>query len=339
VSEGRAARFSLANRAVVGSRIVSAASWQFRSGNLARWALRASPTRPPSNGSAATLLEPGASNRASRRLKRPMGRRPAPNGNNRCVASPSLEPTRGTLKKLYALSGNRCAFQGDRGGCEEVLAKRAWPRVQAEAAHICGENEGAARYDENMTPEDRRAFENLILLCRNHHNEVDYLEPDRYSVEILREWKARHEERAETPDKWALEERVDEDWFAIVLLRTQFGVGDAVNLEGTATERSGASADLSVHAGTAAGGTASAFDAAGASDEVGVRRPGTGVAVGLVNEHDQAGSIRPEAGNSDAKQIEISDSDLVTASDDVSVLLTEDGDALLSENGSPVVLE
>ncbi|KQN86598.1 hypothetical protein ASE96_13620 [Arthrobacter sp. Leaf69] len=44
-----------------------------------------------------------------------------------------------------------------------------------------------------MTDDERRAFANLILLCKPHHDLVDKRHPDRYSVERLVEWKSERE--------------------------------------------------------------------------------------------------------------------------------------------------
>jgi hypothetical protein len=35
-----------------------------------------------------------------------------------------------------------------------------------------------------MTDEQRYDFDNLILLCPNHHARIDDLEPDRFTVEM-----------------------------------------------------------------------------------------------------------------------------------------------------------
>src|SRR4051812_48995952 len=104
------------------------------------------------------------------------------------MASRRGEPTPGTARKLMALSGNRCAWQGPDGrGCEVELARPEWPRTQAKFAHIYGENEGSARYDASKTDEEVRSYENIVVVCGNHHDLIDYLEPENYSVDVLRE--------------------------------------------------------------------------------------------------------------------------------------------------------
>ena len=107
-------------------------------------------------------------------------------------------------KALFAMSGNVCAFADpDRGlGCEQRLADPAWESVQAIICHIHGWSPGGPRYVE-MPDEERNAFENLILLCPNHSNLIDRVEPDLYPAEKLIEMKRRHESRyGSGPELW-----------------------------------------------------------------------------------------------------------------------------------------
>lgn len=90
-------------------------------------------------------------------------------------------------------SGDRCAFPG----CDNHLSvdgASANTVVVGQAAHIAGENPGAARYDQNMTDEARNAYPNLIYLCGDHHTRIDKQEVD-FSVAKLLQMKVDHEER------------------------------------------------------------------------------------------------------------------------------------------------
>jgi hypothetical protein len=60
-------------------------------------------------------------------------------------------------------------------------------------AHIRAAERGGPRYVANMTDEQRRAFSNLILLCKAHHDIVDKLRVQDFSIETLGEWKAERE--------------------------------------------------------------------------------------------------------------------------------------------------
>lgn len=74
-----------------------------------------------------------------------------------------------------------------------VFVKPGQPSVNVHIAHIEGAEIGSARYNEKMTNEERRSFANLLLLCVPHHDLVDHKEPDQYTVEMLRGWKASRE--------------------------------------------------------------------------------------------------------------------------------------------------
>jgi len=97
------------------------------------------------------------------------------------------EPSLATIKRLFAVSGNKCAFPR----CVQSLID-ANGTVTGEICHIKGRKPNSPRYDANQTEDERRAFENLILMCPIHHKVIDD-DPDSYTVERLLEIKARHE--------------------------------------------------------------------------------------------------------------------------------------------------
>jgi hypothetical protein len=82
-----------------------------------------------------------------------------------------------TLKLLFALSGNQCAFPS----CKEKIVDDF--NVLGEICHIEDANPGC-RYNPNQTDEERDSFKNLILLCRNHH--VITNDKISYPVEVLK---------------------------------------------------------------------------------------------------------------------------------------------------------
>ena len=75
------------------------------------------------------------------------------------------------------------------------------------AAHIAGEHSGhpptrknrAARYDPNMTDEQRNSYPNLIYLCRNCHQEIDVIPhgENKYPVPFLSAVKTAHESKVQ----------------------------------------------------------------------------------------------------------------------------------------------
>ncbi len=107
--------------------------------------------------------------------------------------------TAATERALYAFSGTRCYFPD----CPEpvIVFVDDEPVSNVHIAHIRGAKKGSARYDATMDDDERRAFTDLLLLCKPHHDVVDKRHPDRYSVETLVEWKALRESAAEIDSK------------------------------------------------------------------------------------------------------------------------------------------
>jgi hypothetical protein len=98
------------------------------------------------------------------------------------------KPSTATAKQLFALSGNRCSFPG----CGRQIVDPATGDLQGAITHINAVSPGGPRYDPTQTDEQRQRVENLILLCHDHHAEIDR-NTDSYSVEFLRGVKAANE--------------------------------------------------------------------------------------------------------------------------------------------------
>lgn len=103
-------------------------------------------------------------------------------------------PSMPTIKRLYAVSGNVCAYPG----CTHPLVDETSGTVISEICHIkghrpgVGNRRGAARYDRNQTASQRHDFDNLILMCSNHHEVIDNDE-NTWTVARLKQLKAKHE--------------------------------------------------------------------------------------------------------------------------------------------------
>jgi hypothetical protein len=63
------------------------------------------------------------------------------------------------------------------------------------AAHITAASPGGPRYDPQLSPEERSSIDNAIWLCQNCAKMVDNDE-QRYTADLLREWKFLSEQRA-----------------------------------------------------------------------------------------------------------------------------------------------
>jgi len=91
------------------------------------------------------------------------------------------------VRALFAKSGNRCAF----AGCNNVLIKHDDLYV-GEIAHIEAAESGGPRYNPKQTDDERRSYDNLMLLCHEHHVEIDD-DASRYNPQVLRNIKRAHE--------------------------------------------------------------------------------------------------------------------------------------------------
>ncbi|MCJ7565662.1 MAG: hypothetical protein MUP52_13880 [Candidatus Aminicenantes bacterium] len=100
------------------------------------------------------------------------------------MASPTVQ----TIKRLFAVSGNRCAFPK----CNTPLVDAASGKVTGRICHIKARQPGGPRYDVSQTEEDRHGSGNLFLLCPIHHDVVDD-DTESYTVERLTQIKAAHE--------------------------------------------------------------------------------------------------------------------------------------------------
>jgi hypothetical protein len=99
-----------------------------------------------------------------------------------------IAPARETLIALFAKSGNVCAFPGCTH--ELVTSKNLFV---AQICHIEAANPGGQRFNPNATDEQRRSFENLLVLCYKHHKETDDVTV--YDVNALRAIKHQHESK------------------------------------------------------------------------------------------------------------------------------------------------
>ncbi len=97
-----------------------------------------------------------------------------------------------TLRRLDTLSGNQCASPS----CTNLLIARDGETILSKVCHIQAVSLGGPRFNPNMTDDDRRHYNNLILLCDECHRIIDNSTNELdYTVEILEEWKKEHESK------------------------------------------------------------------------------------------------------------------------------------------------
>src|SRR5260370_212560 len=134
-------------------------------------------------------------------------------------------PTVSTLKTLFTLSGNRCAFPK----CTNRLVEEPSGTLVGKVCHIKGKSSGPGsnRYDKNQTDEQRHSVGNLIVLCPKHHDVIDDDE-ESYTVERLVKMKADHEGkmREETAPSDALAEK-----FAVAIYNNTVTGGSIIHTQ------------------------------------------------------------------------------------------------------------
>lgn len=101
------------------------------------------------------------------------------------------EPVR---TKLQVLAGGRCEFLNcnkpvwfDEGTTKEDNF--------AHIAHIVGASPDGPRGDKELSEKLQTELGNLMLLCFQHHRLIDGENAEDYSLEMLRDYKRKHEER------------------------------------------------------------------------------------------------------------------------------------------------
>jgi HNH endonuclease len=96
------------------------------------------------------------------------------------------------IKLLWGRSGNRCAI------CKIELSPNGSVETIGEIAHIVSRTREGPRGNEALPLSKRDDYSNLMLLCPNHHSEIDKL-PDSWPSSKLHQLKEEHE-------KWVSEQ-------------------------------------------------------------------------------------------------------------------------------------
>ena len=97
-----------------------------------------------------------------------------------------------TLKILFGLSGNLCAYPGCTNKVIERATEQSDEQVIGHVCHIYALSEKGPRGKPGLTAEELNSPENLILLCPTHHRLVD-CQHESYPAEELKKWKREHE--------------------------------------------------------------------------------------------------------------------------------------------------
>lgn len=104
----------------------------------------------------------------------------------------SRQYKRSTIRRLDTLSGNECAHPE----CTKKLIAEDGISITSKICHIAAASKKGPRFDPSMTDDDRSGFDNLILLCDEHHVIIDNQEHEGiYPTSLLKKWKSDHEKK------------------------------------------------------------------------------------------------------------------------------------------------
>ncbi|MDH7911360.1 hypothetical protein [Winogradskyella sp. SYSU M77433] len=93
------------------------------------------------------------------------------------------------IKRLFVESHNQCA----EPNCSNFLIAEDNITVIGKICHIEAANKNGPRFNEKMTNDQRRSYDNLILLCDKHHQVIDNpLNESKFKKERLLQWKYNH---------------------------------------------------------------------------------------------------------------------------------------------------
>jgi hypothetical protein len=134
---------------------------------------------------------------------------------------------------LWAKAAGMCAHPD----CKKRLVLAATRKDEAakigEAAHIVARRKDGPRGDGGIPADELRRYDNLVLLCANHHTMVD-AQPDTYPVETLRTWKAEHEAWVEAVTAniggapWTAIVQEERPWIDLAEAKQALGAGNCV---------------------------------------------------------------------------------------------------------------
>jgi len=96
------------------------------------------------------------------------------------------------LKILWGLSAGRCAFPDCKTECIIEPKENDPHAIIGKIAHIYAHSNNGPRSNSTLTKKERDSYSNWILVCSNHHDEIDR-QPDHYSAVKLIEMKESHE--------------------------------------------------------------------------------------------------------------------------------------------------
>ena len=99
---------------------------------------------------------------------------------------------------MFASSGNQCAHPDCTNTVIEPATEESDAHVSAQICHIYAISSNGPRGKSGLTQQELNSPENLILLCRHHHDIVDG-QHETYPATQLKQWKQSHEAEMQRP--------------------------------------------------------------------------------------------------------------------------------------------
>ncbi|WP_408043400.1 nSTAND3 domain-containing NTPase [Tenacibaculum litopenaei] len=93
------------------------------------------------------------------------------------------------VKRLFAFSNNQCS----KPDCTNRLIAEDGNTIIGKICHIEAAKKGGPRFNKGMSNDERRSYDNLILLCDEHHQMIDNkINEEEYDKTTLISWKKDH---------------------------------------------------------------------------------------------------------------------------------------------------
>lgn len=108
-------------------------------------------------------------------------------------------------KILWTNAGGICSYPGCGKRLIEDETRTGDRSLVGDMCHIVAADPNGPRGDSSIPFEERNSYDNLILLCKNHHKQVD-----KHTVKVLREYKNRHEQMIQSQVTAAAKERAED---------------------------------------------------------------------------------------------------------------------------------
>ena len=124
-----------------------------------------------------------------------------------------------TQKMLWGRAAGRCSYPSCRMEVVSDESEASTLTLIGENCHIVSAKDGGPRSDISVPPDQINSYDNLILMCRNHHKIIDDSENGErdYPVQKLQEMKREHEAWVRNQLELDIDKQKDEEDYAQIV--------------------------------------------------------------------------------------------------------------------------